>query len=130
MTDQQDIELLYDGECPVCSFYSHRVGIVDGELECVDARERNPFRDHLTELGFDLDEGMVLRVGEEIYHGSDALNRLALMSSRKGLFNRCMWLLFRSPRMARLLYPLLARSRGLLLRLLGRSRIDNLGSAG
>ena len=126
MTDKQDIELLYDRECPVCRFYSHRVDIADGELACVDAREPGPLRDDLTALGYDLDEGMVLRIGDDLYYGSDALNRLAQMSSGKGLFNRCMSLVFRSPRMARLLYPLLTRGRGLLLRLLGRGRIDNL----
>ncbi len=130
MTEKQDIELLYDRECPICTFYSHRVDIADGKLDCVNARERSPLRNELTALGYDLDEGMVLRVGDELFYGSDALNRLAQMSSGKGLFNRCMSLTFRSPRTARLLYPLLTRGRSLLLRLLGRSRIDNLGRTG
>ena len=130
MTDEQRIELVYDRECPVCNYYSQRIDIADGELERVDAREPGLLRDDLTALGHDLDEGMVLRIGDEIFYGSDALNRLAQISSGKGLFNRCMSLTFRSPRTARLLYPLLTRGRGLLLRLLGRSRIDNLGRTG
>lgn len=128
MTDKQDIELLYDRQCPVCNYYSHRVDIADGELTRVDARAPGPLRDDLTAVGYDLDEGMVLRVGDDLYYGGDVLNRMARMSSGKGLFNRCMSLMFRSPRMAKLLYPLLARGRSLLLRVLGRSRIDNLAS--
>ena len=71
---------------------------------------------------------MVLRVGDEMFYGDEALQQLARLSSRKGLFNRSMSFAFRSPRVARALYPLLTRGRGLLLRLLGRSRIDNLAN--
>jgi hypothetical protein len=51
---------------------------------------------------------------------------LALLSTRSGDFNRLNYWLFRSKRVSALLYPLLRACRNLVLRLMGRSRIDNL----
>ena len=123
MSDEHRIELVYDGQCPVCKFYSRNVDIADCELALVDARERSALTDELQALGHDLDEGMALRVGERIYFGSDALHELALLSSGEGLFNRGLSRLFRNPRVARSVYPLLAAGRRGLLVLLGRAKI-------
>lgn len=71
----------------------------------------------------DLDEGMVLLLGGQCYHGADCLHALALLSSRTGWFNRFNHALFRHPRVSRLAYPLLRAGRNLVLRLLGRSPI-------
>lgn len=70
---------------------------------------------------------MVLKVDNTIYHGSDAIHALALRSSRKGFVNRVAYWMFRSKRVARVLYPVLAGCRNLLLKMLGRNRINNLG---
>jgi hypothetical protein len=59
-----------------------------------------------------------------LYHGDACMNRLALMSTGSGAFNRLNRLLFASPGLARLLYPPLVAGRRLSLRLLGRSTID------
>ena len=61
--------------------------------------------------------------------GSDAIHELALLSSKKGLFNHLMSSLFRHRQIAKLLYPALVVCRNLLLKILGRSRINNLGLA-
>ena len=130
MPDKQDIRLVYDRECPVCNFYRQQIDIAEGELSCINARDPGELIDELTAMGYDMDEGMVLQSGDELYFGSDAIHRLALLSSGKGIFNRIMSLVFRYPRVAAALYPLLAACRRLLLRLLGRSRINNLDTAG
>ena len=69
---------------------------------------------------------MVLKMGEQLYYGSDAINALALISSRSGFFNRVNFWLFKSRRVSRVLYPVLATCRAVLLKILGRSRINNL----
>ncbi len=69
---------------------------------------------------------MILKVDDVIYYGSDAINKLAKMSSRQGIVDRLAYWLFKSPTMARLIYPLLAACRNLLLKILGKSRINNL----
>ena len=127
--DNSNIHLVYDRECPVCEFYCQRVDVSPGagRLVRVDAREDSLIMDEITSANLDIDAGMVLKVGDAIYYGSDAIHQLALLSSRKGLVNRLAYTLFRHPRIARILYPALAACRNLLLKVLGRSRINNLG---
>lgn len=70
---------------------------------------------------------MVLKLGEDYFFGADAMHRLALMSTRSGLFNRINYRIFRSPAVARFLYPGLRGGRNLLLKALKRRKINNLG---
>ena len=79
-------------------------------------------------MGLDIDAGMVLKVDDTIYYGSDAIHALALRSSRKGFVNRMAYWVFRSKWVARVFYPFLAGCRNLLLKGLGRTRINNLGT--
>lgn len=112
----------------MCDYYCQRIDIdeSDGELVRVDAREHSDVLDEVTDIGLDIDEGMVVKVDDRIYYGSDAIHRLAQMSSRSGFVNRVAYWVFRSKTAARILYPVLAACRNLLLKLLGRTRINNL----
>lgn len=132
MTDKGQIELVYDRECPVCEFYCQRIDIREtaGELQRVDARRDSSLMDDITAAGLDIDAGMVLKVDGELFYGSDAIHQLALLSSRKGFLNRIATGTFRHRRIAEILYPLLAGCRNLLLKILRRSRINNLRIAG
>ena len=117
--------LIYDGACPFCSRYVRYLRLKEavGELRLIDARAGGPEVEEARSQGFDLDEGMVLRHGGVYHHGADCLNRLALMSSPSGIFNRVNAALFRSPRLSALGYPLLRCGRNLALRLLRRPRL-------
>ena len=124
-----DVLLVYDGECPACDNYCRVMRIREdvGRLVIVDAREDTPIMREITAAGLDIDDGMVLKLGEQLYYGSDAIHMLALIGSRSGVLNRLNYHLFRSPRVAHRLYPMLRAGRAVLLRLLGRTRINNLG---
>jgi predicted DCC family thiol-disulfide oxidoreductase YuxK len=126
------ILLVYDRQCPLCEMYCtlSRIREAEGELVLVDARGNSEVMHEITAAGLDIDEGMVLKVGERLYYGSDAIHMLSLLGTRSGIFNRLTYWLFRSPRVAALLYPVLRFFRNLLLKLLGRSRINNLGTPG
>ena len=76
--------------------------------------------------GLDIDDGMVLKVGDRLYYGADAIHALSLLGTRSGVFNRVAFWTFRSRRVARVLYPALRAGRNLVLKLLGRTRINNL----
>jgi len=67
---------------------------------------------------------MVLKYDGRLYHGQDCVNRLALMSTPSGAFNRVNAWVFRSPMRSRLLYPVLRTGRNIVLRLLGRTKIN------
>jgi predicted DCC family thiol-disulfide oxidoreductase YuxK len=128
MSDSKDIELVYDRQCPICDYYCQRMDVDEsaGKLKRIDAREDSDLMQEITDTGLDIDEGMVLKLDNRIFYGSDAIHKLATLSSRKGAVNKIAYWVFRWPRVARLLYPLLAACRNVLLRILGRRRINNL----
>lgn len=123
-----DVLLVYDKECPACNAYCQFVRIREaaGELVLVDARESTEVLQQITDMGLDIDQGMVLKMNEQIYYGADAIHALALISSGSGIFNRLNYLVFRSETLSAWLYPLLRSCRNLLLKLLRKSKINNL----
>lgn len=129
---ENPILLIYDKDCPACNAYCQMVRIRQsvGELKLVNAREDTEVMQQITAQGLDIDQGMVLKMGDNWYYGSDAIYMLSLLSSRSGLFNRLNYHLFKSKRLAKWLYPLLRFFRNLLLKLLGKRKINNLGIGG
>ena len=129
---QPDVLLVYDDECPFCDAYCRLVRIRDaaGTLRLVNAREDTEILREITRRGLDVDQGMVLKLGSTLYYGADAICALSLMSGRTGLFNRVNFWIFRSPARSRWLYPLLRSARNLALKLLRKTKINNLGLAG
>jgi len=87
---REEILLVYDKECPACNNYCQFVRIREdiGDLRIVNARDNSQVRDEITGMGLDIDQGMVLKMGGQIYYGTDAIHTLALISSRTGIFNR------------------------------------------
>ena len=128
MPAAEPIFLVYDKQCPACDFYCALVRIRSdvGELALVDARDGGPIMDEITAAGLDIDQGMVLKVGTQLYYGSDAIHALSLMSTRAGVFNRLSYWSFRSKAVAAVLYPVLRSMRNLLLWTLGKTKINNL----
>uniref|UniRef100_A0A486XQL2 Uncharacterized protein n=1 Tax=Rheinheimera sp. BAL341 TaxID=1708203 RepID=A0A486XQL2_9GAMM len=128
----EPILLVYDKDCPACNAYSQLVRIRQsvGELQLVNAREDSAVMRELTAHGLDIDQGMVLIMANNRYYGSDAIYMLSLLSSRNGIFNRLNYHLFKSRRVAKVLYPLLRGCRNVLLKLMRKRKINNLGLPG
>ena len=126
---REEILLVYDRECPACNAYCQIVQIRKsvGELRIVDARENSDVLNEITARGLDIDQGIVLKMGDQLYYGSDAINALALIGSRSGIFNRLNYWIFKSKTISKILYPVLRSGRNLLLKILGKSKINNLG---
>lgn len=126
-TPENELLLVYDRQCPLCDFYCRRLIVrAPRRLRLVDARAAPPVLAEITARGIDVDQNMVLKLGDELYAGADAIHALALIATPATWFNRLNIWIFRSPRRARLLYPWLRAGRNLLLKLLGRSKINNL----
>jgi predicted DCC family thiol-disulfide oxidoreductase YuxK len=132
MSDSPDIELVYDKECPVCDFYCTRMDVQQsaGQLLRINARDESEIMDEITALGLDIDEGMVVRVGDKLHYGADAIHQLALMSSGEGIVNAMSRLMFSSRRVSSALYPIFKFMRNILLKVLRRTRVNNLQQAG
>lgn len=126
---QEPILLVYDKQCPVCDFYCRRVRLRSdiGKLRILDARSPSGIMDEITAAGLDIDQGMVVKHAGMLYYGSDAIHRLALLNKRSDWFNRLNSSIFRSRTRAQVLYPVLRFFRNLLLKLLGRTKVNNLG---
>ena len=127
-----DILLVYDKQCPACDYYCNLVRIREaaGRLVLIDARDGGPIMEEVTAAGLDIDQGMVVKVGGTLYYGSDAIHVLSLMGTNSGFFNRLTHWSFKYRPVARVLYPVLRACRNLLLKILGKTKINNLGVSG
>lgn len=125
-----DVWFAYDGYCPICNEAARALQIRKsvGALYLVNARDEptHSLIQEINELGFDLDDGMVLKFQGVCYHAEDALHMMALLGSPHGWFNRINALLFQSKTLAKLLYPSMRGGRNMLLRLKGVKKIRNL----
>jgi len=128
MAANDDIWVVYDGECLLCKAFvlRYRIQQVVRQMYLIDARTSDPLVNEIRQAGLDLDSGMVVKLNGRLYHGADAINALAILGSDHTVFNRINRALFRRPQLAQLIYPLLVRGRLLLLRILGRSPIGAL----
>ena len=122
------IYLVYDKQCPMCHQYCRmaRIRKAVGELILVDARTDHWIMKEISEAQLDIDQGMVLKIEDTLYYGSDAIHALAMLSGRSDLFNRFTWWLFKSKSRAKWLYPFLRSCRNFALKLLGVGKINNL----
>ena len=124
-----EILLVYDRECPACNTYCQIIKIREtiGDLKIIDARKKSEILNEITRASLDIDQGMVLKMENQLYYGSDAIHALALISSRSGLFNRFNYWIFKSESVSSWLYPVFRFFRNLLLKILGKTKINNLG---
>jgi predicted DCC family thiol-disulfide oxidoreductase YuxK len=118
--------LLYDGECPVCSAYvaMARLRQLYPGLKVLNARSEPELVARLRGEGYEINEGMVLRLGGVTHFGAEATRMIAVLGRASpsrwrrtalGLIGGAPW--------SRRLYPWLNRARQVLLRLLRRGPI-------
>ena len=127
-----EILLVYDWECPACDAYCRSVDVPRsvGKLRLVNARNSTAVMAEIAEAGLDIDQGMVVKMGGQLYYGSDAIHTLALLSSRSGLFNKLSHYVLRFSTLSHILYPGLRTCRNVLLKAMGKTKINNLGIEG
>lgn len=125
MAEREQVVIVYDGECPFCQSFVTitRLREAGAQVQLVDARQHPEQVRSLTAQGYDLDEGMVVTVGERVYHGADATHVIAMMAGAAGPLNRLALATLRSQALARLLYPAFRAIRNVTLRALGRRKI-------
>jgi len=121
------IWLVYDGDCPFCSASAQMVRIKQavGRLYILNAREAagHPLMMEIKTQGLDLNQGIVVKFQDRLYHGRDALHLLAIIGSENGWLNRLNVALFRNKRTVDFAYPFLRGVRNLALKILGKRPI-------
>jgi predicted DCC family thiol-disulfide oxidoreductase YuxK len=112
------LKLVYDGGCPFCLDFALRAELAAGldDLELCDGRRDHALRSELRQRGLSLARGAILIEGDRVWHGSAAIAELcgrmvpgdALLAMLRGVF--------REPKRAERLYPLLLWARRWALR--------------
>ena len=118
--------LLYDGECPVCTAYvaMARLRRLYPDLAVLDARTDPVLVADLRRQGYEINEGMVLRLGGAVHFGAEATRMIAVLGrSSPSRWRRTALGLIGAAPWSRRLYPWLNRARQVLLRLLRRGPI-------
>ncbi len=130
LKEKHGVWLVYDGDCPICTRAADALRIKQefGSLSVLNARETtdDPLIDEINKRGLDLDEGMVVYVHDQFYHGKDALKFMAKYGQAKNIFMFASKGLFWSDILSRLMYPWMRGLRNGLLRRRNVGRIDNL----
>ena len=130
----QTVQVVYDSECPACNAYCTRVRPASDKgvraFQLVDARRSSAVMHEITRRGLDIDQGMVVTIDGQISYGADAIAALATVSSARGVLGRLNRWSFGAPWRARMFYPVLRNLRNLLLRAMGKTKINNLRVAG
>lgn len=110
MSDDNEVWLVYDGECPICKPAANSLKIKPeaGELKLADKRTSTaPIIAELKEKGFNLENGMIIKKDGNYFQGADALYVTAKISNGADFKNRLNICLFKSETRVRLLYPAL-----------------------
>jgi hypothetical protein len=89
----------------------------------LNAREEPGLCQELLDKGVSLDEGMVVVMNNQVHHGGDAINRIALLTNKNTIFNKFVYFMFSKPVISRFAYPVLRGVRNITLRLLGKKPI-------
>ena len=117
-----EIRVLYDGGCPICRAFAHRLRMHDSAapLALVDARADPEQRRALAGREIDLEEGFAVVACDACRTGADAAHALAKLHAGTGLADKIVLWCFGTRRRAGLTYPLFRACRRLLLFVLGR----------
>lgn len=125
VTPQTDF-VLYDGECPVCSRFVawSRLRDIRPNMRMIDARQAPDLVQQFRKDGIEINDTMVVKLGDLTLHGADAFTMVTKLSEpRTGVTTSLLkWLA--SSRLSGPAYPLMVAGRKLLLLLLRRGLIN------
>jgi predicted DCC family thiol-disulfide oxidoreductase YuxK len=127
MADTDRSLIVYDGDCIFCANYVRLLKLKEaiGPVELLDARSDDPRVKSYWHDGYDLNQGMLFVHRGRTYHGDEAINVLASLSSDSTVFNRINGLVLSNSTTAELLYPLLKLGRRLVLLLRGKKLLSH-----
>ncbi|MGN7439436.1 MAG: DUF4166 domain-containing protein [Alcanivorax sp.] len=126
---KEKIELVYDDQCPVCKTYCRNIQVEDDVyVTLVDARKQSEIMDEITARGLDIDQGMVVKKGGEIFYGSEAMHQIAMLSDKKGWLAPFNKIFFSTAKRSKIFYGAGKAFRNALLAILGIEYIHNLKS--
>lgn len=105
--------LVYDGGCVFCSHFAQLSELRSGipELQIRDGRSDHALRAELNRRGAPLRSGAVLLVGDQLFHGAQAIEWLCARMKPSDALLQLLAPLLATPQRSRNLYPLLLLAR-------------------
>jgi len=119
------IQFVYDKECPVCNHFATHIGRCDNTVDLVNAREDSALLDAAAGEKLNIDDGAIVYAEGQMLFGVDAVEYLAKRTKHKGILGVIFTSLFRFKLLASLFYPVLVFARKALLKILGKSLIND-----
>ena len=113
-----DLTFIYDGECPFCNHFAEQIEIKSKikNIHILDGRKNLELIKSLLEKGYDIDKGAILMVGDDIFHGCEAINKISkLIKNPSSSLLKVLSNIFKSTKRTQLIFPLLIRARRLAL---------------
>ncbi len=121
----KEIVLYYDGECPICRQYSTYVELRKHyDVKICNAREYMDAMNDFAQKGYNINQGMILTIGDKIYQGHHVIVKLNELLAHKSLSDQCVHRLMGIPSFVRLIYPLIKGVRRVILKVIGVDKIN------
>lgn len=113
----ETLYLVYDGDCWLCNHSAQAMQLnkTIQNWQLINARKAPQLVNKLNEQGINLNQGMAVLYQHQIWAGSEAIHKLACLSSDSTRFNRLAKVLFKHKTSTQLLYPILTTIRHILL---------------
>ena len=115
---KEGLTFIYDGKCPFCNHFAELLELKSklNDISIIDGRKNLSLINSLLKRGYDLDNGAILLKGEDIFHGSEAINIICSeINYPSSKLLKLLSNIFKSKRRTNLLFPFLVRARRLIL---------------
>ena len=116
--EESTLVFVYDGECPFCNHFAELLELKSKikNISVLDGRKNpNLIKDFLKK-GYDLDNGAILLIDENIFHGAEAINTICkLINKPSSKLLEILSKTFKSSKRTKFIFPFLVRARRLAL---------------
>ena len=116
--EESTLIFIYDGECPFCNHFAELLELKSKikNISILDGRKNPDLIKDLLKKGYDLDNGAILLMGENIFHGAEAINTICkLINKPSSKLLEILSKTFKSSKRTKFIFPFLVRARRLAL---------------
>ena len=116
--EESKLIFIYDGECPFCDHFAYLLELKSKikNISILDGRKNPVLIKDLLKKGYDLDNGAILLMDENIFHGAEAINTICkLINKPSSKLLEILSKTFKSSKRTKFIFPFLVRARRLTL---------------
>ena len=116
--EESTLIFIYDGECPFCNHFAELLELKSKikNISILDGRKNPDLIKDLLKKGYDLDNGAILLMDENIFHGAEAINTICkLINKPSSKLLEILSKTFKSSKRTKFIFPFLVRARRLTL---------------